>query len=233
MAGRSKPSAKQRRELGESLTWQESMRLYCETNPGRPLHALATKYHVGLKEVEEALEADPDMDVVLTEFGKKAVPVMLNPKRYSSTMRKRAKTVLSRTMSILMDEERLKASSTNALSGLVPILVRMISGDLVIDPDEAPGAKMWTKEELVVTLKKSITRLRSFNPTIGKETEAALEAFEKGGDGRVLEAVFKERGGLDGNSDSGGAGGEREDGEEARKAGGGAGDGSVAGKGGA
>ncbi len=208
MPGHKKPSLRQRENRGEmirALPWPEQMRIYLEENPGVLLHKLASKFGVTLGEVEEALEIDSDMDVVISDFGKRAWPVLSNPKRYSETIRKRAKMSLSKVMSCLMDEGRIKASSTTSLAVLAPMLVKMIVGDLQIDPlAEAGEGKAYTKEELVVTLKKSITRIRATNPTLAKEMEEGLAGAEKM-DGKVVEAMLAEKG-VDGASDGGGGG---------------------------
>ncbi len=213
MPGHKKPSLAQRENRGEqirALPWPEQMRIYLEENPGVPVHKLASKFGATIGDVEGVLEIDPDMDVVLGRFGKVAWPVLANPQRYSEAIRRRAKVALSNTMSVLMDVERVKASSTSSLAVLAPMLVRMIVGDLQIDPLAEPGGgKAYTKEELVLTLKRSITKIRSSNPILAKELEAGLAGAEKM-DGAVVAEMYGEKAdadeeGADGD-DSGGGG---------------------------
>ncbi len=208
MAGRRRPGEGQVAERLGGLDWKARMRLEVEEHPGRDLHALAKRYGVGLQEVEEALEIDPSMDVVVGEFGRKAVPVLSSPSRYSEAIRKRAKVSLSNVMSCLMDKERVEGSSTTALATLVPVLIRMITGDLQIDPlAEAGKGKVYSKEELVLTLKRSVTKVAQTNPVLAKDIAGALREFAEKGDAAVLEAVFP------GGGDGGGGGGDSEEGK--------------------
>jgi hypothetical protein len=216
MPGHKKPSMAQRENRGaqiRALPWRERMKIDLEENPGVAVHKLASKYGVTIGEVEDALEIDPDMDVVLGKFGKVAWPVLASPHRYSEAIRRRAKVALSNTMSVLMDKERVKASSTTALATLAPMLVRMIVGDLQIDPMAEPGgAKAYTKEELVLTLKRSITQVREKNPMLAKELTEGLAMAEKM-DGKVVAEMYGEKGADDEGEEgadegSGGGGGE-------------------------
>ena len=217
MAGRPRTRARVQMEKDMAALVDEPLKErvleYALNYPGQTLVAIASRFNTTSREVEKILGQDERVDVILTTLGRKAVPVMFDPERYSKAVRKRARGILMKSLIILSREGKLDEASPTALATLMPVLVRMIDGDLALSGKEKGDEALdnFTVEELSVFFKKVVRKVRRFAPTVAGELEDTVEKIDEISDADFTDAVKGVIGGA-GNPGVKGAGGGQEGG---------------------
>jgi hypothetical protein len=74
-----------------------------------------------------------------------------------------------------------------ALAALMPVLVRMIDGDLSLKEMDAGGEPEMTVEEITIYLKKVSRQVRAFSPLLSEQIEEAVEVVDETPAGVLVE----------------------------------------------
>lgn len=155
------------------------------TKPEKKIKAAVDKVITGLSAPKIDLTKAHLNELVSVLGSDRAIAIMLQPEKFSDHVVEVAQAKMILCLHF-MSADKIAQASPTALAGILPVLGDLLTGKIKLKSGKREETD---PKKIIETLRLSITRIRSFNPTLADDTEAAINKLEGQSTKEMVEAV--------------------------------------------